>query len=138
MPYFKQEILESSEKKGSLDSQEYRDALGKNLRVARGTIDRVMREHRLDAISGPSYGPSWCTDLVNGDHFSGYGLSTPAAVAGYPHITVPLGLVHDLPIGFSFFGRAYSEPELIRIAYAYEQASKNRVAPQLLDAARAV
>ncbi|MBD0257181.1 MAG: amidase [Cytophagales bacterium] len=138
MPYFKQEILESSDKKGGLDQQEYRDALGKNLRVARGTIDRVMREHRLDAISGPSYGPSWCTDLVNGDHFSGYGLSTPAAVAGYPHITVPLGLVHGLPIGFSFFGRAYSEPELIRIAYAYEQASKNREAPKLLDAARAV
>jgi amidase len=138
MPYFKQEILESSDKKGGLDRQEYRDALGKNLRVARGTIDRVMREHRLDAISGPSYGPSWCTDLVNGDHFSGYGLSTPAAVAGYPHITVPLGLVHGLPIGFSFFGGAYSEPELIRIAFAYEQASKNRVAPQLLDDARAV
>ncbi len=138
MPYFKQEILESSQKKGGLDRQEYREALAKNMRVARGTIDNIMREHRLDAISGPSYGPSWCTDLVNGDHFSGYGLSTPAAVAGYPHITVPLGMVHDLPIGFSFFGGAYTEPELIRIAYAYEQASKNRVAPQLLDAPRAV
>jgi amidase len=138
MPYFKQEILESSQKKGGLDRQEYREALAKNLRVARGTIESIMLEHNLDAISGPSYGPSWCTDLVNGDHFSGYGLSTPAAVAGFPHITVPLGLVHGLPIGFSFFGPAYSEPELIRIAYAYEQTSKNRVAPQLLDAARAV
>jgi amidase len=138
MPYFKQEILESSQKKGDLDQQEYREALAKNLRVARGTIESIMLEHRLDAISGPSYGPSWCTDVVNGDHFSGYGLSMPAAVAGFPHITVPLGMVHGLPIGFSFFGPAYSEPELIRIAYAYEQASKNRVAPQLLDAARAV
>jgi amidase len=138
MPYFKQEILESSEKKGGLDRQEYREALAKNLRVARGTIDRIMRQHRLDAISGPSYGPTWCTDVVNGDHFSGYGLSTPAAVAGYPHITVPLGQVHGLPIGFSFFGRAYSEPELIRIAYAYEQASKSRVAPELLDTVQAV
>jgi len=138
MPYFKQEILESSEKKGDLNRQEYREALAKNLRVARGTIDRIMRQHNLDAISGPSYGPTWCTDLVNGDHFSGYGLSTPAAVAGFPHITVPLGQVHGLPIGFSFFGRAYSEPELIRIAYAYEQASRNRVAPELLDSAQAV
>jgi amidase len=138
MPYFKQEILESSQKKGGLDRQEYREALAKNLRVARGTIESIMLEHRLDAISGPSYGPSWCTDLVNGDHFSGYGLSTPTAVAGFPHITVPLGMVHGLPIGFSFFGPAYSEPELIRIAYAYEQASKNRVAPQLLNTAQAV
>jgi amidase len=138
MPYFKQEILESSEKKGDLNSQEYRDALQKNLRVARGTIDQVLKEHRLDAISGPSYGPAWCTDVVNGDHFSGYGLSTPAAVAGYPHISVPLGMVHGLPIGWSFFGTAYTEPELIRIAYAYEQASKSRVVPQLKTGTHAV
>jgi amidase len=76
--------------------------------------------------------------VVNGDHFSGYGLSTPAAVAGYPHISVPLGMVHGLPIGWSFFGTAYTEPELIRLAYAYEQASKNRVAPQLKGITQAV
>ncbi len=131
MPYFKQEILESSDKKGDLTSKEYRDALQKCLSAARGTIDRVMKENGLAAITGPSYGPTWCTDLINGDHFSGYGMSTPAAVAGYPHITVPMGMVQGLPIGLSFYGGAYTEPELIRIAYAYEQASKKRVAPEL-------
>jgi amidase len=130
MPYFKQEILESSETKGDLNSKEYKDALQKNHRVSRGTIDTVLKENRLDAICGPSYGPSWCTDLVNGDHFSGYGLSTPAAVAGYPHITVPMGLANGLPIGLSFFSTAYREADIIALGYAYEQASKNRAAPQ--------
>jgi amidase len=125
MPYFKQEILESSEEKGGLDRREYREALRKNVSTARSAIDDLMKEHGLSAISGPS----WCTDLVNGDHFSGYGFSTPAAISGYPHLTVPLGMVQGLPVGLSFFGTAYSEPELLRVAYAYEQASKNRVAP---------
>ncbi|MFD2247274.1 amidase [Pontibacter ruber] len=129
MPYFKQEILESSEDLGDLNSKEYKEALQKNLTTSRKAINDLMKEHKLDAISGPTYGPSWCIDLVNGDSFSGYGLSTPAAIAGYPHITVPMGLVYGLPIGFSFFGTAYSEPELIRIAYAYEQASKKRTVP---------
>jgi amidase len=131
MPFFKQEILESSEAKGGLDEKEYVEALRKNLRISRTTIDQVLKKNKLDAISGPTYGPSWCNDLINGDHFTGYGLSTPAAVSGYPHITVPMGLVQGLPIGLSFFGTAYSEPELIKIAFAYEQSSKNRVAPTL-------
>ncbi|MDO1445697.1 amidase [Rhodocytophaga aerolata] len=129
MPYFKQEILESSEAKGDLNSKEYKEALAKNKRVSRNTIDTVLKENSLDAICGPTYGPSWCTDLINGDHFSGYGLTSPSAVSGYPHITVPMGMVKGLPIGFSFFSTAYREGELIAIAYAYEQASKNRVAP---------
>ncbi len=129
MPYFKQEILESSEAKGDLNSKEYKDALEKNRRVSRNTIDTVLKENSLDAICGPTYGPSWCTDLINGDHFSGYGLTSPSAVSGYSHITVPMGMVKGLPIGLSFFSTAYREGELIAIAYAYEQASKNRVAP---------
>ena len=89
-----------------------------------------MDEFRLDAISGPSYGPSWCTDHVNGDYSTGYGFSGPAAIAGYPHITVPMGFVSGLPIGLSFFGQAFTEPKLIAMAYAYEQVSQNRRAPQ--------
>jgi amidase len=89
----------------------------------------MMAKEKLDAISGPSFGASWCTDLINGDHFSGYGFTGPAAIAGYPHITVPMGFVFDLPIGLSFFGRAFSEGELIKIAFAYEQVSKNRRPP---------
>ena len=129
MPHFQQEILESSQEKGGLDQQEYREALRKGVSTARSAIDRLLKEHGLTAISGPSYGPSWCTDLVNGDHFSGYGFSSPAAISGYPHLTVPMGMVQGLPIGLSFFGTAYSEPELLRVGYAYEQASNKRVAP---------
>jgi amidase len=132
MPFFKQEILESSNKKEALTSLEYRTAKTKNLTTSRNLINRLMDEHKLDAISGPTYGPSWCTDLINGDHVAGYGLSTPAAISGYPHITVPLGQVQGLPVGMSFFGRAYTEPELLAIAYAYEQASKNRISPRFL------
>ncbi|WP_242927282.1 amidase [Pontibacter vulgaris] len=132
MPYFKQEILETSEALGDLNNKEYKEALQKNLTTARNAINSIMKENKLDAISGPTYGPSWCIDLINGDSFTGYGLSTPAAISGYPHITVPMGLVHGLPIGLSFFGGAYTEPQLISIAYAYEQASKNRVAPGFL------
>ena len=129
MPYFKQETLESSESKGDLDSKEYKDALKHILTVTRGGIDEIMTSEKLDAVSGPSFGASWCTDLINGDHFSGYGFTEPAAIAGYPHITVPMGFVFDLPIGLSFFGRAFSEGVLIKIAFAYEQASKNRKPP---------
>jgi len=130
MPYFKQETLESSAALEGLDNKDYREAQHKNLTTSRKIIDEVMAKNKLDAISGPTYGPSWCIDVVNGDSFSGYGLSTPAAIAGYPHITVPLGAVQGLPIGMSFFGGAYTEPKLIGISYAYEQATHKRVVPE--------
>jgi len=129
MPYFKQDILESSEMRGDLNTKEYKEALKHILTVTRNAIDDLMNREKLDAISGPSFGPSWCTDWINGDYGTGYGFSGPAAIAGYPHITVPMGFVFGLPIGLSFFGKAYSEGELIKMAFAYEQVSKNRQAP---------
>jgi amidase len=132
MPYFGQELFLKSQLKGPLTSQEYLDALKKNHQLARTEgIDAVMDKHKLDALVGPTGGPAWLTDLVVGDHFSG-GSSSFAAVAGYPNINVPAGEVFGSPVGISFFGRAWSEPVLIRIAYAYEQASKLRKAPQFL------
>jgi amidase len=132
MPYFDQELFIKAQEKGPLTSLAYRRALAKNHRLSRaGGIDAVMIKHQLDALIAPTGGPAWPTDLINGDHFGG-GFSTPAAVAGYPHITVPAGHVHGLPIGISFVGRAYSEPTLIRLAYAYEQATKFRRPPQFL------
>ncbi|MCK6694551.1 MAG: amidase [Thermoanaerobaculia bacterium] len=136
MPYFKQEILESSNEKGDLQTPEYLEALEKVLNTTRGAIDTLLRENRLDAIAGPSNGPSWCVDHVNGDHFTGYGAYSPAAVAGYPSIVVPMGLVSGLPIGLAMFGPAYSEPQLIAMAYAYEQASMKRVAPGFVRSSR--
>lgn len=129
MPYFKQEILESSEALGDLESAEYKAALQKNRTTSRSAIDNLLKEHRLDAIAGPTYGPSWCIDLVNGDSFTGYGFTSPAAISGYPHITVPMGLVQGLPIGLSLFSTAYTEGKLLTLAFAYEQASKKRVLP---------
>ena len=132
MPYFAQEIMIRAEAKGPLTSPEYQKALAKNLRLSRTEgIDAVMIKHRLDALIAPTGGPPWKTDLINGDHFTG-GFSTASAVAGYPHITVPAGYVYGLPVGISFAGRAYSEPLLIKLAYAYEQATKHRRAPQFL------
>jgi amidase len=132
MPYFGQELFLKSQLKGPLTSQEYLDALKKNHQLSRVEgIDAVMDKHKLDALVGPTGGPAWLTDLVAGDHFEG-GSSTAAAVAGYPNINVPAGYVYGLPVGISFFGRAWSEPVLIRIAYAYEQASKNRKPPQFI------
>lgn len=129
MPYFKQEILEMAQEKGDLNSKEYREALETILRANRAEgIDKVMDENQLDAIIGPTGGPAWNIDLINGDHFGG-GSSSPAARAGYPNITVPAGYVHGLPVGLSIFGRAYSEPQLLAIAYAYEQASRLRREP---------
>jgi amidase len=130
MPYFGQELFIRAEAKGPLTTKEYRDALAKNLRLSRKEgIDAVMDQHRLDALVGPTGGPPWTTDLINGDHFSGAS-STPAAVAGYPNINVPAGYVYGLPVGISFFGRAWSEPTLIKIAYSFEQATKHRTAPR--------
>jgi amidase len=132
MPYFGQELFLKSQLKGPLTSQEYLDALKKNHQLARSEgIDAVMDKHKLDALVAPTGGPAWLTDLVAGDHFGG-GSSSFAAVAGYPNINVPAGEVFGLPVGISFFGRAWSEPILIRIAYPYEQASKLRKAPQFL------
>ena len=129
MPYFKQETLESSEAKGALDSKEYTDALKKTTN-SRKIIDDMMKAHHLDAICGTSIGLACCIDLINGDYDTGFYFCPPAAMAGYPHITVPMGTVHDLPLGLSFVGGAYMEPQLLSVAYAFEQASKKRVAPK--------
>jgi amidase len=132
MPWFAQEIMLQAEKKGPLTSKKYLDALARNHRMSRTEgIDAVMNKHRLDAIVAPTGNPAWPTDLVNGDHFTG-GSSTPAAVAGYPNINVPAGYASGLPVGISFFGRAWSEPKLIAIAFAYEQATRHRAAPKFI------
>jgi amidase len=131
MPFFKQETLEISDKKEGLDSKEYINALKTTL-GSRKIIDDMMSEFKLDAIAATSIGPANCTDLVNGDYGTGFYFCPPAAMAGYPHITVPMGTVHELPVGLSFIAGAYKEDELITIAYAYEQASKKRKAPKFL------
>jgi amidase len=132
MPFFGQEIFVEAESKEPLADKAYRNALSKNLRLSRKEgIDAVMLKHRLEAIVAPTGGPPWLIDLINGDHFSG-GCSTPAAVSGYPHITVPAGCISGLPVGISFFGRAYSEPTLIRLAFAYERITQRRRPPQFL------
>lgn len=132
MPYFKQEILEQAEAKGGLDSNEYQQALRRMKQTAGPDgIDRVMNDHHLDAIVSPTDSAAWCIDLIDGDHFLG-GSSSPAAMAGYPHITVPAGLIYGLPVGISFYGRAWSEPALIKLAYAYEQATVHRKKPGFL------
>lgn len=129
MPWFKQEILESCQEKGSLSSKEYTDALERST-SARKLIDDMMKQYNLDAICGTSIGLPGCTDLVNGDYDTGFYFCPPPAMAGYPHITVPMGTVHDLPVGLSFFSTAYDEAGIIKIGYAYEQASKKRVPPK--------
>ncbi|HYW96835.1 MAG TPA: amidase [Bacteroidales bacterium] len=129
MPYFGQEILVMAEKKGPLTEKAYKDALAKSHRVSRDEgIDATMKKHNLDAIIAPTGGPAWTTDVLNGDHDTG-GSSSPAAMAGYPDITVPAGYIYDLPIGISFFGAAWSEPKLLKYAYAFEQATKARRKP---------
>ncbi|HXB34098.1 MAG TPA: amidase [Puia sp.] len=132
MPYFKQETLERSDARGGLDSAEYTEAL-KKLLTARTVIDDLLRVNQLDAICGTTNGVACCIDLISGDYRTGPGFSGPAAMAGYPHITVPMGTVMELPVGISFVGGAYTEPQLLGIAYGYEQASKKRVAPGFAD-----
>ncbi len=133
MPFFKQETLEASQARGGLDSKEYLEALAKVTTQIQGYIDTVLKENQLDAIIGPTNGFAGCIDLVNGDYGSGFSFSGPAAMAGYPHITVPMGSSHGLPIGLSFFSTAWYEPQLIAMAYAYEQASKKRIVPGFKD-----
>lgn len=129
MPYFKQETLESSDLKESLTDKKYLAALAKSHDGCKEFLNSVFEVNKLDAICGITMGPACSIDMIYGDRW-GNSLTTPAAVSGFPHITVPCGKVYDLPVGFSFFGTAYSEPKLIGISYAYEQASKNRVKPE--------
>ncbi|MBW3564620.1 MAG: amidase [Acidobacteria bacterium] len=132
MPYFGQEIFELANAKGPLTDAAYTSALKKNHDLSRREgIDETIATDNLDAIIAPTLAPAWPTDLVNGDHYIG-GYSQPSAVSGYPHITVPLGFVHGLPVGVSFFGEAWSEPKLLGIAYAFEQATRARQAPKFL------
>jgi len=137
MPYFGQEHMEIAQKKGSLRDKRYRDALAKNHHLTRKEgIDIAMRTHRLDAIAVPSGGPAWTIDLVNGDASNWDMKSTSvAAVAGYPHITVPVGYIFGLPVGISFVSKAWQEPTLIKLAYAFEQATKVRKPPEFLPTA---
>ncbi|HEY2547671.1 MAG TPA: amidase [Candidatus Acidoferrum sp.] len=132
MPYFGQENFLKAQEKGPLTTQEYVDAITKNHDLAgKQGIDAAMDKHKLDAIVAPTGGPAWLTDIVNGDSFGG-GSSEFAAVAGYPNINVTAGFSYGLPVGISFFGRAWSEPVLIKLAYSFEQATKFRKAPRFL------
>jgi len=132
MPYFGQDLFLKAEAKGPLTEKEYLDAVAENHQLSRVEgIDALMDKHHLDAIVAPTGGPAWLTDLVDGDHFAG-GSSTAAAVAGYPNINVTAGFISGLPVGISFFGRAWSEPTLIKLAYSFEQATKARQAPRFL------
>ncbi len=138
MPYFGQERMEGAQEKGSLKSKKYLNALEKNQRLSRAEgIDAVLKEHSLDAIVCPSGGPAWMIDLINGDGGHNWDMDSTsyAAVAGYPHITVPAGYIFGLPVGISFFAGAWQEPTLIRLAYAFEQATKVRVPPKFLPTA---
>ncbi|HCE56512.1 MAG TPA: amidase [Prolixibacteraceae bacterium] len=133
MPWFAQEIFELAQTKGDLNTEEYLKALADSKRfTGKEGIDAVMEKHNLDALIAPTNGPAWTIDWVNCDNFNG-GSSSPAAISGYPNITVPMGFVHGLPIGISFFGRAWSEPVLLSIAYAFEQATKHRKVPEFRE-----
>ena len=133
MPYFGQDLFLKAEAKGALTEKAYIDALEKNHQLARTEgIDATMDKYRLDAMVAPTAGPAWLTDLINGDHSAG-GSSNAAAVAGYPNINVTAGFISGLPVGISFFGRAWSEPVLIRLAFAFEQTTRARQAPRFLS-----
>jgi amidase len=126
---FGHELFLQSQESGGLTDRAYLEALASNQRSARAGIDNTMVQNNLDAIAVPTMGPGWVIDPVLGDHFDTGSSSTPAAVAGYPTVTVPMGFLSGLPVGISFVGRAWSEPVLLRIAFAYEQATKHRRPP---------
>jgi amidase len=129
LQHFGQEHLIAAQKKPGLEDKTYRDALANNLRYSREEgIDKILKEEKLDALVAPTGGTAWLTDYINGDHYGG-SFSSPAAVAGYPHVTVPAGYVQGLPVGISFVGTAWTEASLIGMAYAYEQASQRRRPP---------
>jgi amidase len=129
LQHFGQEHLVAAQKKPGLDDKTYRDALANNHRYSREEgIDKILKDEKLDALVAPTGGTAWLTDYINGDHYGG-SFSSPAAVAGYPHVTVPAGYVAGLPVGISFVGTAWTEASLIGMAYAYEQASLRRRAP---------
>jgi amidase len=135
LPYFGQEIFTMAQAKGPLTDDAYIEALAHCRRLSRTEgLDVVLAQQKLDAIVAPTGSPPWTTDLVNGDHFLGAS-STPAAVSGYPSVAVPIGYAHGLPVGMSFIGTAWSEPQLIKLAYAYEHAAQPRKAPRFLATA---
>jgi amidase len=132
MPWFGQEIFHAAQKKKGLDDPQYIKTLSRLRSMVREKgVDRIIRKHQLDAIVLPTGAPAWTTDLVNGDHYIG-GNSSPAACAGYPAITVPAGFVHGLPVGITFMGKAWSEPQLIKLAFAFEEHMKKRSSPHFL------
>ena len=134
MPTFKQEILEMCQEKAGLESKEYVKALTKSHTEVKNIIDAVIKENQLDAISGLTMGPACSIDIIYGDRWGDVFLTAPAAMSGYPHISVPCGKVYELPVGLSFFCGAYQEGEIISLAYGYEQASKNRIKPEFKKA----
>ena len=135
MPYFGQEIFHMAEEKGGLDDKAYKEALAKNIRFTREEgIDAIVKKEKLDALIAPTGAPAWRTDPILGDHYTG-GYSSASAVSGYPHITVPMGMVFGLPVGLSFFSTAWTEPKLISLAYAFEQATQARQSPTFLATA---
>jgi amidase len=135
MPWFGQELMLRAQAKSSLADPKYRAALARNRRLAGAQgIDALLAAHRLDVVVAPTGGPAWTVDLLTGDHFGG-GYSSPSAVAGYPHVTVPAGAVHGMPVGLSFFAGAWSEARLLGFAYAFEQATRHRRPPTFATAA---
>jgi len=135
MPYFRQEILESSQALGALSDPAYLEALEKSHRHTQNVLNALMSDNKLDAICGPANGIPWCIDPLNGDQWTGYGAYSPAAVAGYPSVTVPMGQIDGLPVGLAFFAGAWEEGKLIGLAYAYEQASGKRQKPAFRERA---